>query len=66
MPDQVVEARLRDDALTRALSVLPKDQRRCWVLRENTLNWWSPGSTSLSTTFNFCRQNRKNPADGYQ
>ncbi len=29
-----VEARSRDEALSRALSALPEDQRRCWVLRE--------------------------------
>ena len=33
-PQRVAEARSRDEALTRALSALPPDQRRCWVLRE--------------------------------
>lgn len=33
-PEQAADASSLDDALTRALSELPEDQRRCWVLRE--------------------------------
>lgn len=33
-PEQAADASSLDEALSRALSELPEDQRRCWVLRE--------------------------------
>ena len=33
-PEQVVEIRSRDEALSRVVESLPENQRRCWVLRE--------------------------------
>jgi len=33
-PESAADASSLEDALSRALSALPEDQRRCWVLRE--------------------------------
>ncbi|WP_349814902.1 sigma-70 family RNA polymerase sigma factor [Curtobacterium sp. MCJR17_043] len=33
-PERVAEAHSREDAVDRALSALPVDQRRCWVMKE--------------------------------
>ncbi|HEY8588832.1 MAG TPA: RNA polymerase sigma factor [Naasia sp.] len=33
-PEEAASASSLDDALSRALSALPEDQRRCWLLRE--------------------------------